>query len=348
MSKYWLHRISASYDVSYSLLMKGYITLGWSLFADTDILKAARETTTKRFEIICEDKGCSKTRARWSMWYFAQFSEGDIIVVPTARGKFSICRIIEQAKSISSFQHEIGNFTSDLGKQVSWDNGRLSCESQIVDVGFAAKVEFLQKEIYRSEYADAALTARMKMRQTNGEITNRDLCISVDNAAALEKPIRFYDAARECAKALLKPIKKLRPDQFEKLVQAYMKRIGADDVYIPAKNEHGKSGDADADVVAVFNALKLAVLIQVKHHEGITDKYALKQIYEYVNQLKDPNSELNYDYDEEYQILPWVLSSAAEYDEDAKSYAKENSIRLINGIEFAEMLLDVGIVNLNI
>lgn len=127
-----------------------------------------------------------------------------------------------------------------------------------------------------------------------------------------------------------------------------MKRIGADDVYIPAKNEHGKSGDADADVVAVFNALKLAILIQVKHHEGITNIFALKQIREYVKQLKDPNSELNYDYDEEYQILPWVLSSAAEYDEDAKSYAKEKSIRLINGKEFAEMLLDAGIVNLNI
>ena len=40
MCNYWLHRISHEREVSYDLLEKGYLTIGWSNFIGTDILKA--------------------------------------------------------------------------------------------------------------------------------------------------------------------------------------------------------------------------------------------------------------------------------------------------------------------
>ena len=348
MRRYWLHRISTEHTVSHKLLTNGYLTLGWSQFSKTGILDASREDTTAHFNEICKSQECDTIRSRWSMWYFAQFSKDDIVVVPTARGNFSICKVLEPAKPIGSFQEEIKEFTDDSGKLISWKNNMLVRGSEDIDLGFAIKVEIIRIDISRSQFADGALTARMKMRQTNGEITNRELCESVDRASKLEMPINFYDEAIKSAEALLDPINKLKPDQFERLILAYMKKIGADDAYIPAKNEHGKTGIADADVVAVFNALKIAVLIQVKHHQGKTDQYAIKQITDYAQQLKDTDSELHYDYDEDYQIIPWVITSADGFDDSAIKMAKEKEVRLIAVTEFTQMLIDVGMSSFNI
>ena len=64
--KYYLHRISHAGNASYSLVKAGYLTLGWSVFADSGILDAARK---EGFDVITERFGENHNRSRWSMWY---------------------------------------------------------------------------------------------------------------------------------------------------------------------------------------------------------------------------------------------------------------------------------------
>jgi hypothetical protein len=41
-----------------------------------------------------------------------------------------------------------------------------------------------------------------------------------------------------------------------------------------------------------------------------------------------------------------VISCCEEFSEDCINLANENNVRLINGLDFAEMILDVGLENL--
>ena len=132
-----------------------------------------------------------------------------------------------------------------------------------------------------------------------------------------------------------------------------MKSIGADDVYIPAKNEHGKEDEADADVIAEFEKLGLSILIQAKKHDKGTQtaSHAVEQIIKYKEQLEDPNSDLSHGYEdkEDKRVnVAWVISSSDDYDDKAKSFAKEKHVRLINGLEFARMLINSGLSDLNL
>lgn len=348
MSKeYWLHRISRESEVSYTLLDKGYLTLGWSDFAfsSPDIINAK---DVKEFEKAYESLNIEKCRARWDMWKFAHFNCGDIVVVPLNCGLFSVCRILEKAKPIFELQNVIGEFKDTNGELITWHNGYLKRKDKKVDLGFFVKVETIKTNLKRSEYADSALTSRMKMRQTNGNIS--DIKLSVEAVISAERPILFYyEVLKNTSEQMLDFIQnKLNPGKFELLVKAYMDKIGADITYVTAKNEPGKENFADADVVAVFNDLKLSVLIQAKHHKNTTDDWAIKQITEYAKQLMDEDIQLSHKGEEENSYLTWVISSCKGFSEAAIEEAKNNNVRLINGEEFSKMLIDVGIANINI
>lgn len=97
----------------------------------------------------------------------------------------------------------------------------------------------------------------MKIRQTNASI--KDLKLSIEKSIEnyqINKPIHLHSIIIEKTSDLvLNAIKnELNPDKFEKLVKTYFKTIGANDVFIPAKNEKNKEGDAD--IIAVFENLK--------------------------------------------------------------------------------------------
>ena len=56
MARIWLHRISHEWETSYALFDMGYLTLGWSLYADTNILDSARMNDKDLFECIYDQK----------------------------------------------------------------------------------------------------------------------------------------------------------------------------------------------------------------------------------------------------------------------------------------------------
>jgi restriction endonuclease Mrr len=236
-------------------------------------------------------------------------------------------------------------FSEDLkpwgDKKVSTDGTHLISENgKTYDLGFARKVKIIHKNISRAKFADAKLTSRMKIRQANGSIDDLKKSIekSIENFIE-NRPIHLHSIIVEkTANLVLDAIKtELNPDKFEKLIRSYFKTIGANEVTIPAKNERGKEGDAD--IVAVFENIKLIIYTQAKFHKGKINAWGTNQILDYKTNKES--------IDDGYNKIAWVITTADTFNEKAENLAKENEIQLISGLEFSKMLLNVGINLLN-
>lgn len=340
--RYWLHRISHEWDVSYKLLSAGYLSIGWSALAGSGIERVVRSATNSQpFEALMREYGYQASRSRWNLWTFCNFSRNDFVVVPLFNGEFSIYKVVGRCIPISELSG-FPDFVSEDGSRIIRDEKGLLRRFQtndIVDVGFVVQVDPIKEHISRYEYADNKLTARMKIRQTNADIS--DLAENVQNVIGANSPIHFYSAViEELAEKLLNTIKaQLTPDKFELLVKWYFEKIGASNVFRPGKNSADKWDGADADIVAEFDPLKIMFYVQVKLHDDITSQWAVEQIAMYKDQHELASSE--------YTIIPWVISTASGFSADAITMAQENNVRLITGTEFARLLIDAGITDMN-
>lgn len=344
--KYYLHRISYEGNIAYDLLEKGYLSLGWSRFSKTEIMNEARKPGYPQFNDICAKEGEGNNRSRWAMWYFAQMKGGDIVVVPQYGGLFSVYEICGQAESICEYDNRIGDIVGKWQKtNIIWKDGFLhdADNGRQIDIGFLIPVREIIKDAKR-DFVSASLVSRMKIRSTNADIT--DIAADVDKGIEAWKnqaPISLYEVAIGDLVEKMREsiITTLTPDKFEKLIKWYLKKCGASNVWIPVKNESGKYDGADADVVAEFDSLKYIVYVQAKHHRGETGDWAVQQITKYKEQ-KRTNEE-----DSDYTYATWVVSSADCFSKNAEEDAAQNGVRLIDGKEFARMLIDIGLLDIN-
>lgn len=336
---YWLHRISHHAELSYPLLDKGFLTIGFSDFTQNQFINKVLEDDWNYFNGQFQEMWGETPRTRHSLWRFLKFNQGDIIVVPS-RGSFFVCEIIDKKPLLINEA-----YSDDLktwgDKEVTTNGTHLISEAgKVYDLGFARKVKIIQKNISRAKFADAKLTSRMKMRQTNASIN--DLKKSVEKSIKNyidNRPINLHSIIEESVSDLvLNAIKtELNPDKFEKLIRTYFMTIGANEVKIPAKNERGKEGDAD--IVAVFENIKLIIYTQAKFQKGKIDESGTNQILEYKTNKES--------IDDGYNKIAWVITSANTFNERAEKIATENEIQLIDGPEFSKMLLNAGINLLN-
>lgn len=338
----WLHRISHHAEVAYPLLDNGYLSIGFSDFSKPDFIKdVCGENGWQSFEKYFDDIWGSRPRTRTNLWRFvAEMDKGDLVVVPSW-GTFSVYELTEEmAKPVSEIElTNIKDWHSNSVEKKA-DGLLYRATGELIDLGFVRQVKLIKKSIPRYEYADAALTSRMKIRSTNADIS--DLQLSIEKAiAAFDKgqTLNIYSQIiSKTRQHILDTIRtELTPDKFELLVKWYFQRIGASDVYIPSKNESGKDGDAD--VVAVFEPIKTIIYSQVKFHIGETSSWAIEQIKSYKDQ-KDTM-------DDGYSKISWVISSADNFTQQSYDYAKEAKVQLVDGKQFATMLLEAGIVNLD-
>lgn len=342
--KYFLHRISHEGNVSYSLLKEGYITIGWEKFADSKILEAARKKDYADFNDIAEKYGECKNRSRWGIWYFANMKEGDTVIVPQYNGLFSAYEVIKEAVPIYELEGEIDKIQGswDSSVDIVWNDRRLwDYKSRKIDLGFALKVKPIVEDVPRN-YAPGKFISRMKIRTVNAEITDIKEYIEEGIKAGIEgHPVRLYDNTIDILADEMKTriIDMLDDVKFELLIKWYLTKVGADNVWIPAKNENGKEGGADADIIAEFENLKHVVYVQAKHHEGITSEWAVEQIKKYQEQKCEGDSS--------YSYAAWVISSGDSFSEEAEISATEYGVRLIDGKEFSKMLIDVGLLNID-
>mgnify|MGYP003591721057 CR=1 FL=1 len=347
MNTIWIHRISHCKEVSYPLLDQGYLSIGFSDFAKDRLFTecmlqwvGGEEEKWEKFEEENIRIWGDKYRTRYNLWRFLmRFEEGDLVLVPSWN-VFSVYRIEEKARLIGDF--DIKEFEDWNHKEIITKNGLLYSGDQLVDLGYAVRVKAIAMNIPRSDYAEAKLLSRMKVRPTNADIS--DLKQEVDNAiSAFESktPLNFYAAAIEAVELnLLKTLQtKLNDTKLEKLIKWYFEKLGASDVVRPSKNEAGKEDGADADVIVTFEPLRTIIYVQAKHHVGETSDWAVEQIAKYKKQKED--------IEDEYAYLAWVVSTGDKFSEDAVKAAKVNNVRLINGYELVKMLLDCGIDGVN-
>lgn len=336
---YWLHRISHIAELSYPLLEKGYLTIGFSDFTHEKLIDKVLEDDWNYFNKQFQKMWGKVPRTRHNLWRFLKFSKGDIIIVPSW-GSFFVCEISDERPLLIN---EV--YANDLktwgDKKVEISGNHLASENgKIYDLGFARKVKILHKNISRAKFADAKLTSRMKIRQTNGSINDLKKSIEKSITNYVEnRPIHLHSIIVEkTVNLVLDAIKtELNPDKFEKLVKTYFKTVGANEVTIPAKNAGDKEGDAD--IVAVFENIKLIIYIQAKFHKGKVNEYGINQILDYKTNEES--------IDDGYNKIAWVITSADTFNDEAEKIAAENEIQLIDGLEFSKMLLNAGINLLN-
>jgi hypothetical protein len=344
---YWLHRISHHAEIAYPLLDKGYLSIGFSDFAtqefiDKVLIGATWEERWAVLEKEVDNAWGHRPRTRHNMWRFIEgFKKGDRVVVPSW-GTFSVFELIsEKPEPIGNVKIE--NIKDWNNNDLKIKNGLINRNEEDIDLGFFWIVKPIAQQISRYDYADASLTARMKIRNTNAWIT--DLKESVEKAILAfdtNKPINLHSQIVEnIVPNILNTLKtELTPDKLEYLVKWYFERIGATDVYIPAKNERDKEGDAD--VIATFEQIRTIIYAQVKFHGGETNSWAIQQIRDYRNKQEQKEY-----MDDEYSKLTWVISTADNYSNECFNLAKEEKVQLINGVKFAKMMIEAGILNLN-
>lgn len=333
---YWLHRISHEAEIAHPLLFKkGFLTIGFSDFYSQNFFPRLSEEGLSYLDELCQQKWGCKSRSRNNLKRFCDFQASDIVVVPYWK-KFAICEI-EGAQPVAIKD----TYSDDLQ---AWNNKPVSTDGQFLfaengrryDLGFARKVKVLHEEISRADYAKSALTSRMKIRSTNADISDLSSDITQSIMAFNEKkPINLYEIIKEkTADIVLSEIKTcLTPDKFEQLIVNYFNAIGADEAKIPPKNKTDKEGDSD--VIVSFEKLKLIIYVQAKHHIGTTYQHAVNQVQDYRENHEQT--------DDSYSRVAWVISTADEFDQTARNIAAENQVHLIDGKEFAEMLLNAGL-----
>lgn len=332
---YWQHRISHEWDVAKQLFDQGFLTIGWHTLSSGIILQKTKEEGAEGFNYCASECGLAE-RNRWCLYRFFTMAEGDIVVVPLYEQVFAIIRLSGDAKPIGELPLKALKTLS--GREVVLrDVLEYKDDAKIVDLGFFIPFEKESVTIVKRSYASNLLQARMKHQYINVKIN--DLCREVEKARVAEGPINIHDIILESTAAnVLSAIMKLTPKNFEQLVAWYMNRIGATSVYLPASNEPGKADGADADVVAHFNPLGIVFFIQVKKHEGYTDDWAIEQISRYKEQKENVMDDFTY--------IPWVITTAS-ITEEVKAYAKGMGVRLIEGSDFAKMIMDTGINSIN-
>lgn len=343
MSKnYWLHRITGGENASqfsYPLLFNhNLLSIGWCEFSTDEYLESFKKQGIAAIDRAIDEvwKEGFRPKNRYNLYRFVcEMKKGDVVLVPTW-GEFSLFEIIDD-KILSNESVDRSLFIDGEGGSVSFVDGFLrNADDKIVDLGFYRKVRPLFLGIPRMNYADNALYSRMKIRQTNADIS--DLSESVDSAVRNYKDNKPIDLKKEIVDEtvdlILGKITKLSKDaQFERLVRWYFEVFGGN-VETPSKNE-SPTEEGDADVVAYFDNLKLAIMVQVKLHHDITGDWAVQQVEAFNH---------NHKYGD-YSTQMWVVSTCDDYSDDAKRLAEESDVRLINGKEFCRMILDAGLKN---
>ena len=281
---YWLHRISHESGLSNVLLEKGKLSIGFGEFSsDENLQEILSNGLDGIWNVTKKEWGEGRPRTCFSLYHFlCEMKQGDYVLVPSPY-TFSIYEIVEE-KPFSNESLDTNGLQDVWGNPILLEkDGYLysqGTEHKYVDLGFYWKVKPIKVNIPRAEYADQALISRMKARQTTLNIN--DLENSILEAIQLfeeKSPINLYNLVMEqSAGGLLNLIReKIDADKFEKLVKWYMESIGGKAI-IPSKND---PVEGDADVIAYFELIKVAILIQVKKHIGNTDAWAVEQIKSY-------------------------------------------------------------------
>ncbi len=188
------------------------------------------------------------------------------------------------------------------------------------------------------DYCSAGLVSRLKYQGTC--VNASDLIEDIENAMTFSQKNSLPDfrnqlnekLKQEASSLLISDKSFLDDSKFEKLVRKLMIGLGAKTSIIPPKTKY-KNSIADVDVIADFIHLGIKIYIQVKKHKIESDEHAVNQLIEAMK-IDNP--------DGTQPIFGWVVTSA-RFNDNAEKLANDNGIRIVNGEDFVEMLISVGL-----
>lgn len=326
----WLHRISHFAQISNPLLEAGFLSIGFRAFSSERFIDTAIAGKVDEFNDTFKRVWAGLPRNRWALWNFLnKMKKGDMVVVP-GWGTFSVYRIVgEKPLPLNAIKADLPK-QDWMGNDIVWEDSEIE-EADDIDIGFVWKVELAAKNVSRDLFATPALASKLKAGAINACIT--DLKDDVEKslkAFGAGKPVNMRAALIDNATAEWKAHihEGLDCEKFTKLVEWYLKKIGADFASIPQTEQ-----SCDADVVARFDNTKTYVNVLVKFYDGTTPLWELNEIMDFAQTQADAD---------EYHIVPWIITSADSCSNGARLVAKENNVRLICMDEFVRMLIGAG------
>ena len=342
--RYWMHRISLERDVKQVLLdYDGLLLTGWGKLSNNIFLNKVLGKDRSDYDSAYQSDFGELTRNRYCLFMFLnEFKKGDYVIVPGDKD-FSIYEIVGERPFSKEHIVESAN-SAESCCEFDYNAGKYFRKGTLdeLELGFFWEVNLIQSNIPRDGFADNALRKRLKFQMTDIEMT--DLKDSIEEAIKNKRANNPIDLRGEIVSSTTstitdKLINKINDTKLEKVVEWYLQRLGATSTLIPAKRNLTTS-QGDVDVVAPFYDLRVVALVQVKQHSQNVDKTAVEQVV---------NAKVYYEAQyPDYTPLLWVITTCNLFTDDAIDYAIENNVRLIGGDEFVQMILDVGLKDLNV
>ena len=337
--KYWMHRISLDRDIKQGLLDHDHLlATGWGNIASDSFLYQIKGKNRADFCALYESVFGNLTRNRYCLFMFLnEFKKGDYVIVPGIKD-FSVYEI-DGEEPIS--KEHICDYTNNIN--IAFVNDKCCNKSgKELDLGFFWIVKPILLNIERNGFASNKLQRRLKFQMTNIGLT--DLSADIEEAIKAKangKTINLKDEIENETSSIIlnKLLSRINDSGFEKVVKWYLNRLGATSTFIPAKRNLS-TRQGDADVIALFDELRVALFVQVKQYDNQVEKSALEQVVHAYESYREEYVA--------YTPILWIVTTCKSFSQEAQDYANENNVRCIDGDEFARMILEIGINDLNI
>ena len=324
--RFTVFRMDANDGWLYSELMDGRLRQGWGapgleLMRDGNRVDKADwearhrhigwgEPSPKRFAILSR---------------MLDIRRCDIVVIPKMPcwNQFSIARVSDD------YRFEVAGGRGDFGHILPVDSDSVrTFNYQANDDAFLVSGLFSRANhrpavsvCYGKDHTDAALSL-LNTRSSAAVLSPADLSRA-----------RMDNAFKEAAKSLQKEVRAWNGKRFEEAVRQAFRDQG----YEVKDHPHydGRGGDVDILVSPPLDRFRLflpdvgePIAVQVKWKQGVDldDEDAIRQIVEGVKLL-------------EHDAVKYIISSASQFTEKAKTTAAENNVVLISGLQTMCFLL---------
>lgn len=169
--KYWLHRITGGENgtiLSVPLLRKhNLLSIGWSFLSKREIANDIQKNGLDAVVRAYKEKNANWSRNAFNLLYFiAQMSDGDIVLVPEGR-YISLYQIV--GNKILCNEDILQEFLNEVG--VKRIKNKLIIDGGSVDLGFYRKVKPLAIDVLRSDLP-VGLYRKTRTLQTNINISD--------------------------------------------------------------------------------------------------------------------------------------------------------------------------------
>lgn len=340
MPKYYVFRIN--YEESWQPLVRsaidrGELRQGWGMQQGTDSLRVDQDESAflKAWDKIWPGSEISYCKRKYSsLSKMLDFNNGDIIVVPKAPDwrQFLILTVNGSYRFDDDLNSKFNNgddfrhiIPVEYKKTVGYD---YSDDSRKIVKKFGAYRSPINS-VYDKKFQNAINTLLQD--------SNKNLTTSQDELAALG--LEDSQPFKDLKKWIPNTINNWGADKLEKLIQSLFEKNG---FTLIKRNRHNNKG-GDIDLVFAMPSVPLLdgiledtpfpqVWIQAKNKRG-HDANAIDGIKQLIEQKRTDN----------LSAICILINTTDCFDKEAKMMAESHDIILINGTQFARLILKYGI-----